>query len=230
MPDHEFTLTPPTRAKNRGHSSKGKNRRLHGGRILDIAGKRFGHWTVLGSERFGTVGRYKRRLSMWRCRCDCGYEGVRPGSMLTTGSSTNCGCVRVQQFTQRMRGKCLPGAAAQRVVLNEYKRGASERGLVWELTAEQFTELTQQDCVYCGQSPSRTHRCVPRGKKKRTEGNGVFIYNGIDRLDSAHGYTVGNVVPCCTLCNRAKSDLALKAFQEWIDRLVVMRHKVITSP
>lgn len=29
--------------------------------------------------------------------------------------------------------------------------------------------------------------------------------SGVDRIDSALGYVPGNVVPCCTKCNRAKN-------------------------
>lgn len=34
-----------------------------------------------------------------------------------------------------------------------------------------------------------------------------MLYQGIDRVNSKIGYTLGNVVPCCKKCNTVKSDI-----------------------
>lgn len=57
-------------------------------RIDDLTNRRFGNWFVLGY-----VGYYTSRTA-WLCRCDCGVERIVAGCGLTTGKSTNCGCVR----------------------------------------------------------------------------------------------------------------------------------------
>jgi hypothetical protein len=50
--------------------------------------------------------------------------------------------------------------------------------------------------------------------------SGVPItYNGIDRVDSTKGYFNENVVSCCKVCNRAKSNLSLDEFKEWISKV-----------
>jgi len=37
-------------------------------------------------------------------------------------------------------------------------------------------------------------------------------------VDSARGYAVGNVVPCCRRCNTAKLDSTVKEFKLWIKK------------
>lgn len=87
------------------------------------------------------------------------------------------------------------------------KTGASRRGLDWELSFDQWKDLATADCTYCGDEPN----------------NSVAIhkiyYNGVDRLNSAVGYNEDNCVPCCKICNRAKSDMSLSDFLDWVRRL-----------
>jgi hypothetical protein len=41
---------------------------------------------------------------------------------------------------------------------------------------------------------------------------GVYLFNGIDRLDNAEGYTKENCVPCCAEVNFAKGTMNQKDF------------------
>ena len=50
-------------------------------------------------------------------------------------------------------------------------------------------------------------------------------YSGIDRIDNAAGYTEGNVVACCRICNRAKETLSVQEFAEWASRLGAMANQ-----
>ena len=95
-----------------------------------------------------------------------------------------------------------------------YRKSARKRGLVWELTDEDFERLTALDCFYCGQPPS----AVQKPNRSTYEG-GDFVHNGLDRMDSKLGYTPENVLPCCTTCNYAKSDMPFDDFMAWIARL-----------
>lgn len=63
---------------------------------------------------------------------------------------------------------------------------AKARGLSWVLDYDQYAGLLAKRCEYC--------RC-------RTNDTGV----GLDRLDSAIGYELLNVVSCCWPCNMAKN-------------------------
>jgi len=58
-------------------------------------------------------------------------------------------------------------------------------GIAWELTVEQFVELTSKPCDYCEGKVSDTGR-------------------SLDRIDNNVGYIMGNVVPCCGTCNEIK--------------------------
>jgi hypothetical protein len=99
---------------------------------------------------------------------------------------------------------------------NNYKQRSRKNGLDFFLTKEEFSEITKKDCAYCGIYPSQ--------RFKNDQLNGSYVYNGIDRVDSSKGYVLGNVNPCCKVCNKAKLDMPLKEFQEWIDRLVAFQN------
>lgn len=54
-------------------------------RLIDITGKRYGHYTV--------VSRIVGRKQYWNCRCDCGTERPVFSPDLRRGASTSCGCI-----------------------------------------------------------------------------------------------------------------------------------------
>jgi 5-methylcytosine-specific restriction endonuclease McrA len=78
------------------------------------------------------------------------------------------------------------------------------------LSFEEFYELSQMLCTYCGVNPSNSFN--PPSMKKDIP----FIYNGIDRLNSSKGHTLDNIVPACWNCNRMKSDRSLADFDNWL--------------
>lgn len=88
-----------------------------------------------------------------------------------------------------------------------YEHQAKRRGLTFELTKEQFAELTKQDCWYCGREPAQIKRDCHRAPK-----GAYYIYNGIDRIDNAVGYTEANCIPCCGKCNWMKGTLHAEDF------------------
>jgi hypothetical protein len=48
---------------------------------------------------------------------------------------------------------------------------------------------------------------------------GIYTYNGVDRVNNKLGYTVGNCVSSCIVCNVAKNDSSLEDFKKWIIRV-----------
>jgi hypothetical protein len=58
--------------------------------FIDIAGKRFGHWTALARH----PERSPSGDARWLCRCDCGTERVIYGHSLRAGASKSCGCAQ----------------------------------------------------------------------------------------------------------------------------------------
>lgn len=64
---------------------------LHMGKLIDIAGQRFGMWQVIG-ERPEDRPIDGPKTTRWLCRCDCGSTKAVEASSLRDGHSTNCGC------------------------------------------------------------------------------------------------------------------------------------------
>ena len=87
----------------------------------------------------------------------------------------------------------------------KYELGAKKRGFSFELSLEEFDEITKMPCEYCGEYSD--------------ELNGVK-FNGIDRINSSSGYVYNNCVPCCEICNRMKMAYDLMDFLEHVKKIV----------
>jgi len=171
----------------------------HEKKAIDLTGQKFGRLTVI--RRNYPNG---KNGANWLCKCECGKEKVVNGANLRRGNTKSCGCLQ-----KNYRG-FKPKIASMRYVIHEYKKSAKERGYEYKLTEEQFAEITKKDCYYCGAKPSRP--------SNYQNNNGVYIYNGIDRIDNTKGYTIDNVVPCCTRCNYAKKNFGLQDYKDWIKK------------
>jgi len=171
-------------------------------KLIDITGQKFGRLTVI--KRVNSVN----DSTMYLCKCECGKEKIINGAHLRRGKTKSCGCLHKEADENR---KLSTGLASMRALIRRYKNSAKRREIEYKLTEKQFRKITQQNCYYCGAKPNNisiNDRC-----------NGVYIYNGIDRINSKKGYTLNNVVPCCRVCNRAKSDLNLQEFKDWIEKV-----------
>ena len=113
------------------------------------------------------------------------------------------------------QGKIKRGEAAFNSIYRVYKRDNIKKSGRWhlpfEISKRLFRKLIQQNCVYCGREPSSV-----RGSTEFNRYNGTFLYNGLDRVDNSKGYTIDNVVSCCSKCNRAKGTMTVDEFKEWI--------------
>lgn len=89
---------------------------------------------------------------------------------------------------------------------NIYKKNAKKRNISFNLTKDEFYEITSKPCYYCNGYSNK-------------DINNVF-YNGIDRVDSSVGYEINNVVPCCDVCNKMKLDYSKTFFIEHINKIV----------
>ncbi len=175
-----------------------------------------GIYMDLTGERFGKLVAIKRMLNenkhtMWLCKCECGIEKIIRRSSLTEGRAQSCGC-------SRGRRRLSPELANLRGLMDRYKGNARRNGHgrkehSFKLTEEQFKKLTKKDCYYCRTSPSQIYK----GNKGRN--NGYYIYNGIDRIDNNLGYTIENTVTCCIKCNKAKSNMTLQDFRNWVKKI-----------
>lgn len=171
----------------------------------DIVGNRFGKLIVLGDSG----KRSKGRAVVWECACDCGNTTESIAGSLRSGKKKSCGCIKgSEEYRQRIsEAHKLPISLSSRNgVYNRYRSGARDRELLFTLEKDDFFKLIKQDCFYCGTQPNQ----VSKG------GNGDYVYNGVDRIDSAKGYVIDNCVPCCKACNYGKRTMSQSQFYKWI--------------
>jgi len=169
--------------------------------IRDLLGQRFGKLLVIKitNER-------KYKSVVWKCKCDCGNYALLSSDCLVRGKTKSCGCQR-----NLIRKRKPYKEASFNALFVKYKHTANKKNIPFELSDKQFKNLTSQDCHYCGIEPSQSD--------SNKNFNGIYIYNGIDRIDNSKGYTLNNCVPCCRNCNYAKNTLSLEEFYSWLDRL-----------
>ncbi len=99
-----------------------------------------------------------------------------------------------------------------------YRRMASIRHLPFTITKVEFKLITLSPCFYCGEHPKYKIHDNKKGDLSS------YTYNGLDRRDNNKGYTTENVVPCCAICNLAKSNLSYEKFIEWIGKITNNTH------
>lgn len=162
----------------------------------DYIGKKYGRLTAVGFVKYD-----KNRHQLWKFECECGNIKNLLLTEVKRGIIKSCGCISKEGLGE--------GVAGLNEIYANYQRRASRKNMKFEITKEEFKELTSHDCFYCGAIPSNKYTKSPVGD---------FTYNGLDRLDSSEGYTMNNVVPCCKKCNEAKMDLSPRDFYAWIEK------------
>lgn len=166
----------------------------------DVIGKKFGKLTV--------YSQYRRNNRSWvNCICDCGNIAQIELYKAMTYHTKSCGCIRKTNPSSKKEA----GVAAKNSVFCSYKQSAAIRNLTFSLTDKELYNLLTDNCYYCGSEPSNVMRVK--------SGNGVFLYNGIDRKDNNAGYTIENCVSCCKNCNFMKRKMSIKEFYEHIDKI-----------
>ena len=95
------------------------------------------------------------------------------------------------------------------------------------LTYEDFYRLSQLPCHYCDLPPARTYNVGAKESSYYSSSHqrqdGDFVFNGLDRINSAKGHTLDNVVPCCTKCNYMKMDQTVEEFYAHCERILQHR-------
>lgn len=181
-------------------------------RKLDLVKQQFGHLMVVeeAQRHFRPVNGKNVPEVMWVCKCDCGRTKNVSSRQLREGMSVSCGDVGCEFHNPIKHAD--PREGSLRYLYQNYICNASTRKYAFELTLEQFRDLTAKDCHYCGKHPSASCLKSWRGMNPETTKNQPYIYNGVDRVDNAVGYVVGNCVPCCKICNIMKQGLSKTEF------------------
>jgi hypothetical protein len=105
----------------------------------------------------------------------------------------------------RVRVRTLP-----RRYVNAKSYALRERELPWELTFDQYEKLILQSCYYCDKITL-----------------GVESGVGLDRIDNDKGYTIDNVLPCCTVCNQIRGDnLTVDEMKVAMEAVLRYRNKI----
>lgn len=175
-------------------------------------------------DRFSRLTLLSYDCGEWKCLCDCGNETFVGTRSLKSGNTKSCGCLSREQSSKNAllaiakRRKFDPETASIRRRWQSYKYSDSN----CDIDFDNFLRMTKQDCHYCGVGPQNRYNYFSSKSSKGSDfakEEGLFIYNGLDRIDSSKFHTMDNVAPCCYTCNRAKNNRTLEEFYKYIDRL-----------
>jgi hypothetical protein len=185
--------------------------------VSEYIGKKYGRLTIVGRS---LIEGKKGKGSVWDCICDCGKKTQVSSSHLFdspyVGKSRSCGCLHAER-SRRFRN---PGESGAIRVFKAYKSNALRRKLSFELSFEEFKNLTSGNCCYCGALPYQVS-VVPHSRSHYSS----YKYNGLDRIDSSQGYSLKNVVSCCLICNTMKWVLTKDDFFRQI-AIIYNRNKI----
>lgn len=160
------------------------------------------------------------RVPIWLCKCDCGNYKELTTCALSNGQES-CGCSLEYYRKNHTNARKLPEGEAQfNNLYTSYQYRAKRKKIKFELTKNEFRKLTSNNCFYCNSKPSTI--C---GKSK-LKSNGVYVHNGLDRINSFKGYIKNNVVTCCEICNKAKRNLSIEDFIKWIKMITSYASKI----
>lgn len=175
---------------------------LRGSQGLNLLGERFTRLLVIGE-----TNKRNHREKVWTCLCDCGNTVEATTNRLRSGNTKSCGCyhkIRCREIFS------IPDSDIRiNRILYDYRKSARTKGRAFTLSRETVVRLVDADCYYCGAKPSN----------KLQQHGRILIYQGIDRLDNAKGYTPDNVVPCCIICNKMKKAMNEGDFLEHLHRI-----------
>lgn len=150
----------------------------------------------------------------WKCQCKCGNIKNVKQDDLRAGDTKSCGCWNNIQRSARAKDmysviiKYTPQEASARRVWS---------GRYGEMPFEDFFELSQQNCKYCGEFPSNySNPACGANSSEDMRQNGYFTHNGLDRINNDLPHSKENCVPCCKYCNYAKRERTTENFNEWI--------------
>jgi hypothetical protein len=181
---------------------------------VNLVGQKFGRLLVISDAT------EPGERSKWNCLCDCKNTVIVKLDHLRDEHTKSCGCLNLEKMSARAPNmykkniKYHPSiSSARRVWRRRYRDGG--------LSFEDFFELTQKNCHYCGDPPNNkanTHKDDPKSSQQAKD-QGDFVYNGLDRIDSYKTHTLENVVPCCWHCNYAKRNRSVDEFLDWIKKV-----------
>lgn len=179
------------------------------GYILPYRYDNRGRWTVPKGSKLTvkTTDIYPGTKTKVRCKCeDCGmirsieYESFnkRKNSSYNKSGETLCSKCANSRMSGKNNGQYKHGCNKY----CEYRVNAKSRGHSFLLTVDEFRNIIDNECHYCG--------------GYSTDVNPKSRGNGIDRVDSQIGYQLDNCVPCCFICNTMKGS---QTYNDFLNRI-----------
>jgi len=157
-------------------------------------------WTYIRDVEYKKYGKTIRRII--EVKCECGRKKHVQYNNIRGGHSVCCGfhpCKSPHNMGKRSI------ETSYNSLFYSYKKGAIDRGLLFDLDKTSFKNLINKNCFYCNKIPSSVYQ-IKNSKTGQIRAGIPLIYNGIDRVDNEKGYTLTNCVPCCETCNRMKTN------------------------
>lgn len=174
-------------------------------------GGKFGKLTVESFVEFRKTPRRGSQVPIVSCVCECGTKKNISLWDIRSGKTKSCGLNH-----PRYEDRSYP--AFRNLYDHAYRGRAIRKGLEFSITEDEFRDLNLRVCHYCGRAPQNTSHRIASGKNIS-----IYLYTGIDRKDSGHGYTSDNVVPCCGICNHAKHTMPYETFINWLNQIAQFR-------
>jgi len=178
-------------------------------------GTKFNKLTVL--QEVEPLKTEKGSRKRYFVKCSCGKEFITTGTGLKRGRITECSSCAYQKRPQSSQLLSQEERMFTKTVVNSCK----QRNITNSLTSSDYITLVTQNCHYCGTPPNNLATRLTRHNEQ------PIAVHGLDRIDSAEGYHLWNVVPCCTICNIMKNTLSVSKFIQHIES--IYKHYFITK-
>lgn len=187
------------------------------GSFIDLSGYKYGKLLVIAH-----VGKTIHGSSVWRCMCDCGSSCLVSSQCLRQSNGTkSCGCTNIiiqrNRFLELNKSKITSDAPLTKLY-SRYKANAKYRKLEFSIDLVTFSNTVMSNCHYCETIPNQVVVSKHGASLK---------YNGVDRKDPSIGYTIDNVLPCCSICNYMKLDFT---YEEFIHQCKVIANRFKDIP
>ena len=177
------------------------------------------------TKKYGSA--IKSIRTYWNYHCECGCVGIIDSFRLSSNNAFSCGCQRGRKgkprkgnkniVVKKYKRKTRSGTRMQDIRYS-YKRRANKKGIVFDLSSEVFWNKSNSNCYYCNQPPSQLVSKNTTTKNKWSASKDWYR-SGLDRIDSAKGYTDENTVACCDTCNYMKRELTQQQFISYIQTI-----------
>ena len=147
------------------------------GKLVDLAGMKFGRWTVIGRATKATHKPY------WNCVCECGATKAVSGGNLRTGKSTSCGCLKVERSVAASKARAKHGM-----------RNTSEYRIWMGIKTRCFNSNAPEYPHYGGRGITMQAEWIKDFTRFLAD-VGMRPNNALtlDRIDNNKGYTLTNV-------------------------------------